>query len=268
MTTPTSKEGNARGSAGQVAERWRDVTVNQVVDRRFSSIPFIQQDGFAEQSLYRGYITNARSSQGKPYDDKGPYSLLFHYNPSVINVSHSLDMANAPMPSYTRSDLDTGTPLVAGGGQLTFSLLFDRSYETSDATQQGTFVGDLGVLHDIHVLYNMVGMNLPVGPWGAESSDGTFLGDIVAKIRETLSTSTAASDSRAAIGVMQMHPVWIHFMNPRSTTFRSLPNMSRMSYFGYISSINITYTHFTQRMVPVRAAVGLSVQLMTSAGWQ
>jgi hypothetical protein len=46
-----------------------------------------------------------------------------------------------------------------------------------------------------------------------------------------------------------------------------LPGLSRMEYFGYVNSIDIRYAHFSQRMTPMRCAVGISMQLMSSSGW-
>ncbi|NIY68044.1 hypothetical protein SMALB_6122 [Streptomyces malaysiensis] len=66
---------------------------------------------------------------------------------------------------------------------------------------------------------------------------------------------------------MQMNPVWARFGQARHAFTDKLPNLSRMEYFGYLNDIGITYSHFTQRMTPVRCAVSISMQLMSSAGW-
>ncbi|MEU1816086.1 hypothetical protein ABZ543_12945 [Streptomyces roseifaciens] len=182
------------------------------------------------------------------------YTLYFLYNPSAISVSHSIDAANQVMPAYTRSDNDKGTPLVAAGGSLSFSLLFDRTYEMSDSSKATEMRGQVGVAIDVHVLYNMLGVNAPQVLWNQASASGGTSGD-------------ASVDAKNITGIMQMNPVWIYFAPKLQTQHIQLPNLSKMVYFGYVNSMNIAYTHFTQSMMPVRCAVSLSVQLMSSAGW-
>lgn len=214
-------------------------------DPRIQSIPsYLPGQSKDSYGLKRGYMVTAfpKGKSGKFY------MLNFLYNPSTVQVSHGIDAANQVMPPYLRSDLDEGTPLVAAGGTLSFSLLFDRSYEMSDQTQFNKVEGTYGVMADIHVLYNLVGINTPVQPAATEDAE-------------------ASTDTSNAIGIMQMHPVWCRFGQPRTSMRNKLPHLSRMEYFGYINSIDITYTHFTQRMTPVRCAVSLSMQLMSTYGW-
>ncbi|MGW3153710.1 hypothetical protein [Streptomyces sp. NPDC001089] len=216
-------------------------------DNRIQNIPSYlpSESGGSNYGLIRGYMVTAfpKGKSGKFY------MLNFLYNPSEVQVSHSLDAANQVMPAYTRSDADNGTPLTAAGGTLSYSLLFDRSYEMSDPTQFDTIEGTYGVMADVHVLYNLVGINTKQQVWSSSSG------------------SDASSDTGDVIGIMQMNPVWVHFNQARHRFADKLPNMSRMSYFGYLSSLSISYTHFTQRMTPVRCAVSITMQLMSTVGW-
>jgi len=217
-------------------------------DARIQAIPSYQKtdEGGVNYKLYRGYMVTAfQKGQTGRY-----YILNFLYNPSTVQVSHGIDAANQVMPPYTRSDLDTGTPLIAAGGTLSFSLLFDRTYEMSDPSQWNTIPGTYGVMADIHVLYNLCGINTKQQVW-------------------TSSTASDAASSQTAdnIGIMQMNPCWVHFNQARHLYADKLPPMSRMSYFGYLNSLDIQYTHFSQRMTPVRCAVGISMQLMSTTGW-
>jgi hypothetical protein len=218
-------------------------------DSRIQAIPsYLPTDsGGVNYKLIRGYMVTAfpKGQGGGRF-----YMLNFLYNPSTVQVSHSLDAANQVMPAYTRSDQDTGTPLTAAGGTLSFSLLFDRSYEMSDPSQHDTVEGTYGVMADIHVLYNLVGINAKQQVWtSATSSDA------------------ASTETGDVVGIMQMNPIWVHFNQARHLFADKLPNLSRMSYFGYLSSLDISYTHFSQRMTPVRCAVSISMQLMSTVGW-
>ncbi|MFB6518704.1 hypothetical protein [Streptomyces sp. NPDC056401] len=224
-----------------------DITTNQSFDGRIRDIPDYVPGG-AAAGLWRGSMMTAFQT-GAP---KGKfYTLSFLYNPSVVQVSHSLNTDNTPMPAYTRSDADGGTPMVAAGGSLSFSLLFDRTYEMSDRSYSGTHAGELGVGADIQVLYNMTGVNTPLVPLnriGGEETD-------------------RPEYAKSVVGTMQMNPVWIRFGQTNATMAKAVPFMTRLVYFGYINSLGISYTHFTHRMIPVRCAVSVSVQLMSTTGW-
>ncbi|MFC9505400.1 hypothetical protein [Streptomyces sp. NPDC057002] len=217
-------------------------------DPRIQNIPsYLPGEKGSNYGLKRGYMVTAF-----PKGQSGRFYMLnFLYNPSTVQVSHGIDAANQVMPAYTRSDQDKGTPLVAAGGTLSFSLLFDRSYEMSDSTQFNKIEGTYGVMADIHVLYNMVGINAPQQVWNQGDAEA----------------AESSVDANQVIGVMQMNPVWCRFGQARHAMRDKLPGLSRMEYFGYVSSLDITYTHFSQRMTPVRCAVSISMQLMSTAGW-
>ncbi|MFC9296954.1 hypothetical protein ACFTWH_08405 [Streptomyces sp. NPDC057011] len=229
-----------------------DLRVNPPIDHRLESFPYLQDDTYGQRYLHRGFMKTAVSKEpGDPSSPATPtYLLKFLYNPSSIAVDFSVDPSNMLLPgSYTPTE-DTSTVLGATGGTLSLDLLFDRTYETSDESKQKTFVGDLGVLADSHVLYNMVGMNQT-----AHSEDPN-------------NVNKSQADPDNVLGVMQMSYVWLTLMNPRdSAVYRSLPNHSRMNYFGWISHIKVTYSHFTQRMAPSRAAFTIDLNLMTSYGY-
>lgn len=216
-------------------------------DQRIQSIPSYlpNMEGTSSTGLHHGYLKTAFAKSSKK--DGRFHILNFLYNPSTVSVNHSTDAANQVMPPYTRSDLDDGVPLVAAGGTLSFALLFDRTYEMSDPTKFDKLEGTYGVMADIHVLYNLVGINTSQEAQAADGDDKATSGNV--------------------LGIMQMSPVWARFGQARAAYKNNLPKLSRMEYFGYINNIGITYTHFSQRMTPVRCAVDISMTLMSSYGW-
>jgi hypothetical protein len=225
-----------------------DLRVNPMEDTRLDSFPSLQQDGF-EKFLYRGYMKTATKTDGEPLtagENKSQYWLFFRYNPSSVSVNYALGAKSRPVPGMYLGDQGSAKLLGLTGGSLSFSLLFDRTYEMSDPSQHGTWAGDLGVLADSHVIYNMVGMNEK--PTAAAED----------------TTDTGNPKPGDFLGVMQLRYVWVNFMNPRNTTiYRQLPAHSSMRYFGYVTSISMTYTHFTQRMAPTRGAFTVNIDLMT-----
>lgn len=214
-------------------------------DSRIQNIPTYLPGEQNDLGIMRGYMVTAFPKSSTKTNRF--YMLNFLYNPSTVSVNHSTDAANQVMPPYTRSDLDTGVPLVAAGGTLSFALLFDRTYEMSDPTKFNTIEGTYGVMADIHVLYNLVGINTSQEAQATDGEDAATSGNV--------------------LGIMQMSPVWCRFGQARHAFKDKLPSLSRMEYFGYINNIGITYTHFSRRMTPVRCAVDISMTLMSSYGW-
>lgn len=227
-----------------------DITTNDEFDRRISSIPNYG-NGSGLIRTFRGYLQTAYPTAGDASVYGKQYTLTFLYNPSAISVSHSISSANQVMPAFTR--VDTGTPLVAAGGTLTWSLLFDRTYELTDQTQSSSLAGSWGVAADVHVLYNMVGMNRPITTIGPEESGRSIL--------------PGAAGQTEVTGVMQMNYIKAVFGAAKTGYAGTLPGISRLRYFGYITSISVTYTHFTQNMVASRCAVGVTMQLLAPSGW-
>ncbi|KJK55520.1 hypothetical protein UK12_28050 [Saccharothrix sp. ST-888] len=237
--------------------------------------------------LARGYIESASmvmGSQRSPTNPQGSYSLSFLYNPSTVSVSHSLSAGEQMIPPYLRQATDTGIPLRTSGGGVSFSLLFDRTYEVWSG-RSGDLAHDLGVLLDVHVLYGLTGITTPLSSNQAAQLGAPLLGPpsgVPGSPYGTGATSTGSDSAslqnalsvtpNAVTGTMQMYPVWAVFAAVSGVytggSAQALPDISLMRYFGYISSINVEYTHFSQRLVPFRCAVGISLQLMASAGYQ
>lgn len=194
------------------------------------------------------------------------YTLIFLYNPSEVDLSFSLDPDNGVTPAYLRSSADTGTPIVATGGTLSFALLFDRTYEVNYGTSG--YAHDLGVLVDMHVLMGLTGITMPL-----TASQKTATGAAVGSAGSTASVSPGS-----VTGVMQMLPIWVNFptilggaygqMGTTAAPASQMPDISLMRYFGYLTNISISFTHFNQRMIPFRCGLNVTMQLMSSAGYQ
>jgi hypothetical protein len=242
--------------------------------------------------LFRGYIESSSTATGgqkSPTNPQGSYSLSFLYNPSTVSVSHSLSASDQMYPPYLRSAADTGIPLRTSGGTVGFSLLFDRTYEVWDG-RVGDLAHDLGVLLDVHVLYGLTGITTPLSTNQQSQLSGSsapLLGPPSGVAGSPYGTGATSSDSdvtnlqnalsvtpNAVTGTMQMYPVWAVLAGVSSAysgsgqAWQTLPDISLMRYFGYIEQITVDFTHFTQRLIPFRCAVGITIQLMASAGYQ
>lgn len=258
---------------------------NPNFDPRILAMPpsaLVRDPTLKHGNLSRGYLQTATLT-GAALVPAGPggeqaaaqsggfFSLFFLYNPTEVDVSYSLNTSEQVTPAYLRSSADSGIPLVMSGGTLGFSLLFDRTYEVNYGSA-GNMAHDLGVLVDTHALFGMTGITMPLS--AAQGGTGT-----AAAVAKGTGGSVAAVSANAVVGVMSMLPVWAVFPTILGANYGQIgtgvgklrtpmPDISLMQYFGYITSISIAYSHFTQRMIPFRCGVQIQMQLMSSAGWQ
>ncbi|MFE9834038.1 hypothetical protein ACFYP4_02645 [Streptomyces sp. NPDC005551] len=223
---------------------------NPPFDWRVSSLVGLQPSVHQElKRLMRGYIIQ------DPGLGKVQYRVKFLYNPSVVAVSHSTDAATATVtPQNYRNPLDKGAWNIPLAASVSFNLLFDRTYElwgsnaepnSGDATQGPERVG---VRADIEALYRVVGILMPETKISGNSrqTDGT----------KNLPPTTYVY-SNGDPGPMPLTPVTVYFGGPNSVSYR-----------GYVSSIDVQWTHFSQLMVPMRCTVGVSMNLMTQNSWE
>ncbi|MFK0015756.1 hypothetical protein [Streptomyces sp. NPDC091027] len=148
------------------------------------------------------------------------YRVDFLFNPSTITVSHE---SGAILTEDQRTT--DGQYIAAGGiGQVSFNLLYDRTYEMTSGGGSGNEATKRGVLADMEALYRVTGVY-----------------DVTAK-----------GAKAKQLGPMQSHPCYFYFGGTAGNA---------LSYYGYISQMGVQYTHFTGDMIPQRCAVNLTVEL-------
>ncbi|WP_063728974.1 hypothetical protein [Streptomyces sp. RTd22] len=200
---------------------------NPKFDSRMTSVPRLGLQRHP-QTYWRGAILQGAPLVGP--SAKSGRRVDFLFNPTTISVSHS---ASAVLSADQRST--DGNYLGASGiGQLSFSLLYDRTYELTGGfgkngvSSEGAEVR--GVLADVDAFYYVTGVY-----------DDTAKGANAKKIQP-----------------MQSLPCMFYFGGPTSN--------AALSYYGYVSSLSIEYTHFTSQMVPQRCAMTVSVELQLKEG--
>lgn len=205
-----------------------DVIQNPAFDPRILNIPMRQVSGSTgkDSTLYRGaLITRA------PHIDGIQRKVNFLYNPSTITESRSIDLNNQVLPDYARDPNDTSDYNTMLNTSISFALLFDRTYELWDSKYQGTDVGTFGVSVDTNAFYNLTGINVK---------------------NKLADTRGGGSATMVVQGPMTMVPLDLYF---------GYGSPGGLKYFGIITSMGITYTHFTQQMVPARCAVDIGFTL-------
>ncbi len=198
---------------------------NPKFDSRILNIPFRQVSqgygGTKDSTLYRGAMVGREENNGVKY------KVNFLYNPSTIAETRSLDLNNQVLPDYARVPGDSGDYQTALNTTVSFSLLFDRTYEMWDSKYQTADVGIYGVAVDTNAFFNLCGINQK---------------QLVPGVRGGKAQNMVVQGPMAAV------PIDLYF---------GYGSPGGLSYFGIISSLGIVYSHFSQQMVPVRCAVDI-----------
>ncbi|MDX3260700.1 hypothetical protein PV336_15885 [Streptomyces sp. MI02-2A] len=213
---------------------------NGPFDPRITSIPFVTAaPGYKGDNLTRGWIIQEKAVNG------ARYRCNFLYNPSVVSVSHSVNANviaddNAINP-YDVTAQDLLLPLQQ---TVSFSLLFDRTYELWDPSKLHGAAKDnvpfLGVAWDVLSLYKITGVASPIDVDAAKSSDSGAVQS---------SSFTKGNFKSGATGPMLYVPVYVVFGYT-------------LDYYGVIQEMDVQYTHWTQQMIPSRCQVDISMQLL------
>ncbi|MFE9412342.1 hypothetical protein ACFYN0_26640 [Streptomyces sp. NPDC006704] len=182
-----------------------------------------------------GYIVTDTSQM--PTKDRDPYYFKFHYNPSTVTVTHSLDMANMMPAEWQRSESDTGTAVLPIASSCSFTLFLDRTYDIIGGRKSNQ--AKYGVMFDHNALYNVVGIN-------SRSRTSSAVGQ--SSDPEGTPSSDASALPETVTGPMQMRPVYAYFGGGDS-----------LFYYGFISNITFDYPHYTQSMIPQRSSVNLTI---------
>ncbi|WP_030660989.1 hypothetical protein [Streptomyces rimosus] len=186
-------------------------------------------------TFLQGYIVS--DTRGLPKKEK-PYYFKFHYNPSTVSMSHGLDQATMQPAQWQRAEADTGTALLPINSSCSFSLFFDRTYDI--LARKSTPQSKYGVMYDVNALYNLVGINSTSrtgGSTGTSTDPNSEPSPDAAEIPETVT------------GPMQMRPCTVFFGGQDRALF----------YYGFISSVETQWVHWTQDMTTQRVSVSITM---------
>jgi len=183
-------------------------------------------------NLQRGMlVTGPGVSQA---NSSNTYIVNFLYNPATISESRGIDLNNGVLPSSYRNIGDPGQYITGLSTSISFTLLFDRTFEVWDSAYIGTQAGTYGCRVDIEAFYNLLGINQ------LKANVPTV---VVPKPGQTGKQNVVTQ------GPMLMAPCNLYF---------GAQNTGALSYYGFVQEIDITWSHFTQTMTPVRAEVDVA----------
>jgi hypothetical protein len=279
MTTPTPPATPAAGPSvaiGTAATATKlgsvPIYVQPPFDHRLTwtlPYPFLDTSGTGTNNLRRGFMqwdTSIAEPDGyNKKDPNYPATFNFLFNPSTISTSYQIasGQAQAAMMYGSASGVDQSL-LLPLQQQTSFTLMFDRTYELNDPTSS-TLMKNFGVDMDIAALRQYTGMYAGVYTQGANTNANfsTFTSNnteqSTAGTPRTNPNQVSKSNGptgQLSQGVMQVTLGYIYFSGPTSTPATS--NGYGISYYGYVDSWSVEYTHFTVNMIPLRAVVDIS----------
>lgn len=204
---------------------------NPKFDSRILNLPMRQvSEGYGgnkSSTLYRGAMVGREANNGIKY------KVNFLYNPSTITESRSIDLNNQVLPDYARVPGDSGDYQTTLNTTISFALLFDRTFEMWDSKYQLDERGIYGVSVDTNAFYNLLGINQKVPVPGIRDGKGY---------------------NKVVQGPMAAVPIDLYF---------GYGSPGGLHYFGIVTSMGITYSHFSQQMVPVRCAVDIGFTIFS-----
>lgn len=172
----------------------------------------------------------SRIKRGWIQDQAGEKKVNFLFNPPDLALTHSVD-PNIPTPDQMEQvpdQAETNIDVPSVGSSTGVKLLYDRTYELFSSGKEGKtgFSNRFGVWADVAAWYYFCNM-IPAYP---DSWDDSMI------------TSPP-----------QYKPAYL-FMGPR------------LVFYGWVNSLNVTYTHWTQDMVPARCAVDIGFTILPHSG--
>lgn len=221
--------------------------INPLPDRRLNSIlgktgsPLKQ--GIIQQT--DANVSNAGTAAGLASIQNYPFACRFMFNPPDVSVGYGINNDILPYEQMTTAQLQAKS-FYPGMTTISFSLLFDRTYEVAYGTP-GAYLGDLskiGVYADIAALESVVGVRSLAAKTASYTLD-TSGNPVASGAAKTITTKS--SSGKDLIGNMVLTPVYIIFGGGQDN--------AGLSFAAYITSMQVSYALFSQNMIPTRASV-------------
>lgn len=216
---PNVTGGGGGGGGGKKNNKKKEKRLKGVLNPRFD--PRMRGVGSPlnrSGQIKRGWI------QSGPYEDTDN-RVNFLFNPSSIDVTHAVDPDRTLNPKQSNPNDPTRQFKVGAGSTVSLSLLYDRTYEMFSPAKgdRRSLANQYGVFADVSAWYYFLKMieDLPDNPNARDWSRAT--------IKQPLNLVTSYL-----------------YVGPR------------MVYYGYVSSLNVTFAHWSQHMIPIRCKIDIS----------
>jgi hypothetical protein len=217
-------------------------------DKRIQSITLPGATG--SQKLSRGRMRQANNMPGY----STPFFINFLYNPSTVEATYEVQSSGAALSMLFPNPNDASDLAVPINQQVNWTVMYDRTYELNDGAydQSGNIVSGsqamptpagttadpsvYGVWADVAQFQFFTGMMLTATQGSGNAQSGVAVGNFA-----------------GSQGFMMMVPCYVYFGGG---------TQSNINYYGYISEWDVTYTHWTQWMVPMRCVIDISLTML------
>lgn len=214
-------------------------------DPRITTLAF-PVGGAGYGSLQRGFMVWEQSIQG--YESAA--QMAFLYNPSSVTADYYMADSSVGPSLMFPTGFNATNLRVPLNQSVEWSLLFDRTFElwgsydsNGEPLQQNPSGGYnpavVGVLADIYQMEQFTGM---------------FVGYSSGNSTTTAPTATTITGHQ---GIIQLIPSYVYFGGNSA--------VNSLWYYGYISEWDVTVTHWTQYMVPMRCVINVTFTMLPPA---
>jgi hypothetical protein len=226
--------------------------------RLMASIPPVTQPPFSDNianklgfpltGMQFGNLKRGKMVWDKPITGfSGNAEVKFLYNPSTVSATYYMATPGVGDILLYPNANDTSDLRVPLNQSVSFSLLYDRTFElwgaygsdgtSNNVTNPGTDTNNnpsiVGVMADIYQMQQFTGMTVSYNSSGQ------------------VTTSTSPTDLAGRQGIMQLIPSYVFF-----------GNTNVLAYYGYITEWDVTVTHWTQYMVPMRCVIDVTFNML------
>jgi hypothetical protein len=211
----------------------------------------------SSQKLTRGYMKQA---QPLPRYST-PFRFNFLYNPSTVEATYYVQSSGASLAMLFPNPGDASDLAVPINQSVAWTIMYDRTYELNSGayddsgqvvsgsaaqpTPEGVTADPTvyGVWADVLQLQFFTGMMLNAGQ--AQGQNGVTSG--------VQTPSGGKVNFAGSQGFMMMVPCYVYFGGG---------TQSNINYYGYVSEWDVTFTHWTQWMVPMRCVIDISFTML------
>lgn len=203
-------------------------------------------------NLQKGYMlwdqpggNGALGYVGGSYNGRAKFDFM--YNPQAITASFATESTNTQAAMLYSNPGASDILAIPLSQSASWTLYFDRTYEVNFNRPNNT-VNDpavIGVQADIVQMMQFTGM--------------------LSNVAAGLSTVKYPTVNKG--GVMMNIFAWVYFgqntNHPGGPYSRTIAE-NRLGYYGFVQAWDVTYTAFTQNMVPYRATMDVTFQMLPS----
>lgn len=217
--------------------------INPPADRRLNSILDKLHSPLRHGIIQQTDINVASASQtGLTNGQDYPFACKFMFNPAVVAVDYAINNRVIPMNQMTSAQLQSKS-FFPGSTTLSFSLLFDRTYDVYYGPKSAAApdLRKIGVRADIYALEAVVGVH-------SAQTENKF--DEKGASSGNTTADRGVKNSVNLVGNMVMTPVYILFGGGEDT--------AGLAFACTITGLRVNYALFSENMIPTRCSVDIS----------